>query len=113
MMNENKSLKDLEESNIDYELFDKLVKDDILKDQLYFAKQLEQEGESLLKEMELKRKKYNEKKISLISYIMKKNDEYSFDELIQYDYRDILDIYNDIKYQNRPWWVKLFEFLFG
>ena len=112
-MKNDDTFENKEETIFDFEQELKIVKEELLKDQQYFAKQLEQEGESLLKEMEKKKKKRNSKKDDMILYIIKKTkDEYDVDELREYDYRDILDIYNDVKYQNRPWWIKMFEFFF-
>ena len=96
----------------DFESTSKNIQNDLLKSQEYFAKQIQEEGEELLKQIEKKRKKHTNKKDDLISYILKKTNLYDEDELYHYDYRDVVDIYNDVKYQYRPWWVKFFEMFF-
>ena len=107
-MNEKKVSK-IKEELWDFEKTSKNIQDELLKSQEYFAKQIQTDGEEFLREIEKKRKTQNNKKNKLIIYILKKSDDYDVDELYHYDYRDIIDIYNDVKYQHRPWWIKFFE----
>jgi hypothetical protein len=85
---------------------------DLKKNRDSFLNQIETEGENLLKNIEKKRKQKNLKKKPLIDYIIKHSNNYDVDNLYEFDYNDVMDIYNDVKYYNRPWWIKMFELFF-
>jgi len=107
-------MENKENSLFSFENENKLIQEELIKDQIYFAKRLEEDGKFFLKEIEKKRKKNLSKKDQMILYIVKHSkNKYDVDDLIDYDYRDIVDIFNDIKYQNRSWWIKFFEMFFS
>lgn len=67
-------------------------------------------GESLLSEIDHKNAIKDAAKKEQINYIIKKTSKYSEEYLLELDYRDVLDIFNEVKYENRSFWVKLLEF---
>lgn len=67
-------------------------------------------GESLLSEIDHKNAIKDATKREQIDYIIKKTSKYSKEYLLELDYRDVLDIFNEVKYENRSFGVKLLEF---
>lgn len=75
--------------------------------------EFEEMGDRYLKEIKRKKKNREIKQRKLISYILKHtSDKYDKDELMSYNYEDVLDIYNDVKLK-KPFIVKFFYFLFN
>lgn len=66
-------------------------------------------GESLLMEIDHKNTIKDAIKEKQIKYIVKKTSKYSGEYLLELDYRDVLDIFNEVRYENRSFWTKLKE----
>ena len=68
-------------------------------------------GEDYLAEIDHKNEVKQEEKKPLIKYIRKKSNKYSEKYLLDLDYKDVVDIHQEVKYENRSIIKKFFEFL--
>lgn len=73
------------------------------------------DGSILENEIKLKNKIREEKRISLIEEIYKISKEkyYTFNELNGMELNEIEEAHLIVKNKMKPWYIKLFEFLFG
>jgi len=68
----------------------------------------------LVEEIERKRKTEEVKSKKLIPYILKHSDgKYTKEELITYSFKDIQDMYDELKKEKQSSIVKFFHFLFN
>ena len=67
-------------------------------------------GEALLMEIDHKNSIKDITKNKQIDYVISKTSKYSREYLLELDYNDVLDIFNEVKYENRSFWTKLGEF---
>lgn len=104
---------DSDDDNNDYESFNNYLEEDTSRKKNRIAIDIEQTGGQLLKEIEIKNKRKDIKKRTvLIPYILK-NSTYGIDELISYSFEDVQKIYNEFKKEKRPAIIKFFHFIFN
>jgi len=105
---------DSDDDNENYEAFNEYLINDTERKKGIAASEIEQIGEELLTEIEIKKTKQEIKKGEYILYILKHDDEiYSEKVLKSYSYEDVRMIYAELKKKNRPAIVKFFHFLFN
>lgn len=80
------------------------------------AKTIAQEGDKLYREIQKKERSRNKEKEEYVEYILEKSSHYRLNydknELMGYSYRDVYEIYQETKKQNRNLFLKIFDFLF-
>lgn len=76
------------------------------------ASEIIEMGEQFLSEIDHKRKVKEEEKKPLVNYIVKKSNKYSERYLLDLDFRDVKNIYDELKYKNRSFFRKFLESLF-
>ena len=92
----------------------KHLDEDIKRKKITTANEFEEMGEQFLKEIDNKQKRKGLKKSEFISYILKhRGNDYDKEELFSYDFKDVLDIYNQTKKEKKLLIVKIFHFLFN
>lgn len=112
--NKNPLSIDYDDNNETYESFSSYLENDTKRKAKKTAEEIQELGHKYLKEIEQKKKEQNLKKKKLIPYILKHSKEkYIQEELLQYSFNDIVEIYKEYKVQNRPAIVKFFHFLFN
>jgi hypothetical protein len=105
---------DADDDNKDYEAFDEFLQEHTNRNKNKIASEIELMGGQYLKEIERKKKKEKLRIKKLIPYILKHGDDkYDKEELISYTYKDVEDIYNQIKKERNPFITKFFHFLFN
>ena len=105
---------DSDDNNDDYVGFTKFIKEYENRQKSKIINDIEERGNVYLKEIERKKKENKHKINKLVPYILKKSpDKYSLEELTEYSYKDVLEIYNEVKKENRPFIVKMFYFIFN
>ena len=67
-------------------------------------------GESLLMEIDHKNSVKDVTKNEQIDYIVNKTSKYSREYLLELDYNDVIDIFNEVKAENKSFFTKLLEF---
>lgn len=78
------------------------------------ANEFEELGSQFLNEIDKKKKRKGSKKSKLIPYILKhRGEDYDEEELLSYEYDDVLDIYNEVKKEKRPFITKFIQFVFN
>jgi uncharacterized membrane protein YfhO len=98
MKNNDFSLLDEDNDDVDYPEFSKHLRSNIKISKINYANEIESIGNELNSEIERKRKNETAKKNKLIKYIVKKDkDKYTSDELGKYSLNDIRIIYNEVK----------------
>lgn len=70
-------------------------------------------GEILLTEINQKKYINEKKKDAMIDYITSKTDKYFKPYLKELDIKDVEEIYVETKNKNKPFFIKLFEWLFN
>ncbi len=104
---------DNDDDNRDYESFNNYLEEDTNRKKNKAAIDIEQMGNQFLKEIEIKNKRKEfKKKTVLIPYIIK-NSTYGIDELNSYSFEDVQGIYDEIKKENRPTLLKFIHFIFN
>lgn len=104
---------DSDDDNNDYESFNTYLEEDTNRKKNRTAIDIEQMGSQLLKEIDVKNKrKENKKRTILIPYIVK-NSTYGTDELISYGFEDVQKIYDEIKKEKRLAIIKFLHFIFN
>ena len=76
------------------------------------ASEIIEMGEQFLSEIDHKKKIKEEEKRPLVKYIIKKSNKYSERYLLDLDFNDVKDIYDELKYENRSLLKRVMEFLF-
>ncbi len=104
---------DFDDDDKDYLAFSELIENDTKRKKKKMAREIESMGETLVTQIEEKKLKDELKKESLIRHILKRDKSYSREELEEYDYESIRDIYYETKEKNQPFFKKLFRFLFN
>lgn len=75
-----------------------------------FASMLEKKSDEYLEEVEEKNVRQEKQKKKFIKYILKKTDVHKKETLEKTHFDDVKSIYNRVKAENKPWYLKLFEF---
>lgn len=105
---------DSDDDGNNYEAFSEYLDHNTQRKKSKTAKEIQELGDELIDEIERKKRNKEQKSRNLIPYILKKCDgKYSEKELISYSYNDVKDIYDEIKFENRPIIVKFFHFIFN
>jgi len=105
---------DADDEDIDLVSLSKHLEEDTRRKKNRTAANIDEWGEMLLKEVEGKRKVEELKSKKLIPYILKRSKgKYSKEELLSYSFKDVQDIYDEIKKNNQSSVVKFFHFLFN
>ena len=78
------------------------------------ALEFEEMGGKYLKEINIKKSKKGLKQRKLIPYIIKhRGDIYDEEDLMSYSFKDVQDIYDELKIEKKPFVTKFFHFLFN
>ena len=102
------------DDDISYLALDEFLKNDTIIKKKKSITEIHELGERLIEEIELKNKKKSIKIDKLIPYIIKNSDDkYTLTELKSYSFKDVQDIYNEIKKQKQSLIVKIFHFIFN
>ena len=105
---------DADDDDKDYMALNTFLEEDTLRKKNYFASEFEQIGETLLGEIEGKKKSKDLLKIKLISYILKHGKTiYTKDMLKSYSFEDVQQIHDEIKANRKPAFIKFLHFLFN
>ena len=100
---------DTDDDDNNYGAFTKFLTNDTSRKSKIVSDQITAFGEVMLNEIDEKKKIQNEKKDVLIKYIIKKSKKYSPKTLREYELNDVKDIYDEIKYENKSFFKKLFD----
>ncbi len=101
-----------EDNDNGLEEFEKFLENHTENQKIGFLKEITERGDDYLQEISLKKRKKEPKKQKLIQYILDKSDVYSEKELSEYDFESVFEIHNEIKYENRPFLRKIFDYVF-
>lgn len=113
-MADEKDILPLDDELVDYLSLSKHLKEDTERKMKQTSEEFEEMGELYLQEIEQKNKIKELKQLKLISYILKRCGEiYDRDELMSYSFKDVQDIYNDVKKEKKPAIIKFFHFIFN
>jgi hypothetical protein len=115
-MNEDKDILsiDSDDDNENYNAFFEYLEDDTQRKKRKTANEIDELGEQFLLEVERKKKNKILKSKKLIPYILKHSGEkYSENELLEYSFEDVQNIYNEIRVEKRPVIVKFLHFIFN
>ena len=105
---------DSDDDNLGVVEFSNFLQEDTERKKKQNAAMIAELGETLVKSVEKKKKIERLKAEKLIPYILKHTDGYyDKDELISYSFKDVQDIYNSIKQERSPFFVKFFRFIFN
>lgn len=102
---------DYDDDNKNLNEFNQFLDDNTQRKKDRDAEQITELGDLLLSEIDHKKSVKEKKKPKLVKYIMSKSDNHSEVFLYDLDYNDLLDIYNEIKFQNKSFFSRLFDFL--
>jgi len=109
-----KDILPLDDELVDYVSSSKHFKEDTERKMKQTSEEFEEMGEVYLQEIEQKNKIKKLKQLKLISYILKhRGDIHNRNELISYSFKDVQDIYDDIKKEKKPAIIKIFHFIFN
>lgn len=95
-----------------YDEFDKFLIEHTERQKNKAASEIFEMGEQFLSEIDHKKKIKEEEKRPLVKYIIKKSNKYSERYLLDLDFNDVKDIYDELKYENRSLLKRVMEFLF-
>jgi hypothetical protein len=103
-----------DDDNENYEAFSEYLENDTKRKKNKTVSEIEEMGEIFLKEIDRKNKNNTIKSNKLIPYILKYCDgKYDEEELKSYSFKDVKDIYCEIKIRRKPVIIKFFHFLFN
>lgn len=105
---------DYDDDNENYEAFKEHLNEHTIRQKQVIYNQIDVMGDVFIKEIDRKKKNNYLKKTKIIPYILKHSkNKYDADELLSYEFEDVLLIYNEIKEKRKPLIVKLFNVLYG
>jgi hypothetical protein len=105
---------DSDDDNKDYQAFDEFLQEDTNRKKNHTASEIEQIGDTLLEEIEIKKTRQEIKRGKHILYILKHDDRIYSEKLLKsYSYEDIYNIYLEVKQTKRSAIAKFFHFLFN
>jgi hypothetical protein len=103
-----------EDDNVSVLSLAKHLEEDAERKKNKVALEFQEMGDNYLKEIDRKKKTESLKQRKLIPYILKhRGDYYDESELMSYSFKDIQDIYDEIKKKNKSAITKFFNFLFN
>lgn len=95
-----------------YVALNKHLKEDTDRKKKLISNEFEEMGGRYLQEIERKKKDKELKTKKLIPYILKHRGEiHNEDELMSYSLEDVQDIYDDVKTEKRPAFIKFLHFV--
>jgi len=101
-------LNELEEDDKDYLGFVKMLDETSTHVKSKTKKEISNMGDLFVEEMEKRRKIEEKKKEIMIDYIVENSSQIILkDELLTYTYKDVFEIYSNLKRKNRPLLQKL------
>lgn len=103
---------DSDDDDVDIKTFSKFIQDYTERDKNRIADEFLEIGEDLLLEIEEKNKRKNRLKIKHINYILRHSDDNTLRQLDSYSYKDVLDIYTEIR-NRKNFFSKAFRFIFN
>lgn len=101
-----------EDDDRDFNSLSELLDYDTVRKKHKYANEVIENGDYYLSEIDKKKKNRKLRSKKYIPYILEKSDGYTEEELNSYSFEDIIDIYNQVKLDNRPFLLKVFHFLF-
>lgn len=105
---------DSDDDNENYEAFSEFLENDTKRNKNRVAGEIEEIGETLLTEIEIKKNRREIEKNEYISYILKHGNEIYIESVLKsYSYEDVYLIYSELKKKNKSAIVKFFHFLFN
>ena len=105
---------DSDDDGKDYKVFSEYLEDDTKRKKNLTAREIQGIADSLVKEIERKKRNQAIKSQKLIPYILRHCDEkYTSKELLGYTYNDLQDIYNELKVEKQSLISKIFRFIFN
>lgn len=106
---------DSDDDDKDYLAFSEFLENDTQRKKKLAAKEITQIANDLVEEIERKKRNQKLKIKKLIPFILKNCDQkYTEEELINYSYNDVQDIYNELKEQKQQSSLnKFFRFIFN
>jgi len=91
----------------------KQIKGENQRSMKMFANDIEGFGDTYVKNMEIKRKLSEDKRLECIQYILKHSKDYQEYSLLNYDLAEISEIYVSVKEKNKSFILKLIKFIIG
>ena len=88
---------DSQDDNENYDGFSKFLEEDTNLKKEFLLKNIAQNGELLINEIEKKKRNKEPLKKKYIAYILKHSDKFDDEELISYSFEDVRIIYLEIK----------------
>lgn len=101
-----------EDEGVDLDTLNSHINDDIYRKKNVMASEIMDKGQEYIDEIDRKNKKRNLIKKKYIPYVLKHCDEYTEKELYEYSYKDVIEIYNEVKVENRPLFLKIIHYIF-
>jgi hypothetical protein len=103
---------DADDDDVDIKTFSKFIRDHTERDKNKIADEFQEIGEDLLSEIAEKNKRKDRLKAKQSKYIHKHSIDYTWNQLESYSYKDVQDIYNEIR-SRRNFFNKAFRFIFN
>lgn len=104
---------DSDDDDKDLLAFTEYLEEDTKRKKENAASFITQMGDKFLKEIDKKKSLENKQKIKYIKYILKRTYKYDDEELESYSFKDVQDVYNELKIQNQSVIIKFFHFIFN
>ena len=92
--------------------FNEFLDEDTQRKLSGFVSHVEEAGSNYLGEIERKKRNDDLRKKKYIPYILKHSNN-TKEQLSSYTHKDILDMYNTLKYENRSFITKVLRFIFN
>jgi hypothetical protein len=99
------------EQQDDYDEFSNFLENHTERIKKNTASKILEMGEDFLNEIDHKKERKQKEKQPYIKYIIKKSNKYSQKYLLDLDFNDVVDIFYEIKNENKPFLKKFIEFL--
>ena len=105
---------DSEDDDKDYKAFSEYLEEDTNRKKNLNAREIQKIADNLVEEIERKKRNQAIKSQKLIPYILRHcNEKYTKEELLDYSYNDVQDIYNEIKFKKQSPIKNFFRFIFN
>lgn len=105
---------DSDDDDKDYLAFFEYLDEDTKRKKNLTAREIREIADNLIDEIERKKRNQALKSKKLIPYILRHCDQkYTEQELNQFSYNDVQDIYNELKVQHQSFFSKFFRFIFN
>lgn len=104
---------DSDDDDDNYQVFTEYLNDNTLRTKHKMVSDVEKIGESLLLEIDKKKRFQNKKKLKHIKYITKHSNKYDFEELKSYEINDVLKILEEVREESQSVFKKFLLFIFN